>query len=318
MNKNFLFHILCVCFICTGMLISCDQEEDPIVLSEHLPLKYTLPQGDAEYDDRILEFYEKFGTFILYEYEKFDPFWNVESVLSGSDKYNIVFTPKEYLEVSVNTLFDLWLDLYSEEFMQGKMPRYLFLADSVWYWYTNILKPNDPPTRRNEEYTTTVTNIMISGFGENLIDMTDTEKSNFQQSLNKVFWTYICENEKFEAPEALNNIDFEAVMKGGNATAARNAGMFHGAYQWRDADRKYHPMTPARDVMESIFWLMKTSQTMIWYYLGGGGRYPGKGNYPLACQERCILIAEEMKRVYNIDLETLVGKELPKRKEVEE
>ena len=295
MNRNFLFHIFCVCIICTGIISGCNQDEDTLEPSEHLPMKYTLPQGDAEYDDRILEFYKTFDTFILYDYDTIDPFWNVQSVINTTKDYHIVLPKNENIEVGVNTLFDLWLGLYSDEFLQGRLPRYLFLADSVYYWSTSFLKPGVVELK-TESCTTTATNMTIAGINESLQSMTATEKDKLKQSLNNTYWAYLFNQGKFEVPEALKNIDYSTIK---TSTAAYAAGLFHGTYS---------KMTVEEDFKKSIEWMMKTSQTMIDYYFR---------TKPAACKERCTLFVDEMKRLYNLDLEVLSGRTLPHTEKAE-
>ncbi len=309
MNKNFLFHIFCVCIICTGIISGCNQDEDTLEPSEHLPMKYTLPQGDAEYDDRILDFYKKFDTFILYEYDTIDPFWNVQSVTNALQDYHIVLPKEENVEAGVNIIFDLWLDLYSAEFLQGRLPRYLFLSDSVYYWSTSILKPGVVELK-TESYLTTATSMTITGINATLLNMTDSEKNKLKEALNAAYWTFIGDYGKFEAPEGFKNIDYTLIKTAANARAA---GMFHGKYNYK-VNGKNQSLTPEVDVKESILWLLNQTQSSIDRYLIKGT----SSLYPPACKERCILLAEEMKRVDNLELEVLTGKTLPKREKAEE
>lgn len=50
------------------MLWNCNPREDDII-PEGIEEKYTLPQGDHEFDDKIVEFYDSTGVFVLYRYE---------------------------------------------------------------------------------------------------------------------------------------------------------------------------------------------------------------------------------------------------------
>ena len=81
MNRmTFLKPVIFVFAVCSFMIGGCNQDDDPIVPSETLSVKYVFPQGNEKYDSLILDFYNENKIFILYEYGAHDPLWNIQSI----------------------------------------------------------------------------------------------------------------------------------------------------------------------------------------------------------------------------------------------
>ena len=275
MNRmTFLKPVIFVFAVCSFMIGGCNQDDDPIVPSETLSVKYVFPQGNEKYDSLILDFYNENKIFILYEYGAHDPLWNIQSI-EGYGIYRIVPPKKESLEAGVNSLFDLWLELYPGEFFVGRLPHYIYLADSIWNGYSNAAN------------LTTSISITFGNINESLQNMTATAKNTFKKNINSAFWNYIIDNGKFEVPVALD-LDYSLVT---NLTAAYNMGIIHGST---------YKLNLQEDFKKTIDYLMSTSQTII------NMRFR---SYPV-CKTRVQLFVSEMKRLYDIDLELLTEKVL--------
>lgn len=74
MKKKYLFFILAVFTFFTAC-----NSEDTIVPTEGNEPFFTLPQGNHDYDSRIVELYEKYGFYVLYKFDDNDLYWNGES-----------------------------------------------------------------------------------------------------------------------------------------------------------------------------------------------------------------------------------------------
>lgn len=266
-----IVYICCVCFL---FIVGCNQGEDDIIPSDTLPVKYTLPQGNERYDSVIYDFYQKNDIYVLYEYGQGDPVWDISSI-KGSGAYRFVLPRKEYLEEGVNCMFDLWLNLYPSEFLKGRLPHYIYLADTI---YTG--------SRTAQTLTTTIS-MTFGNINESLQNMTTTAKNTYKKNINSAFWTYLIDNGRFDVPEALE-LDYASIS---SYTGALKAGLIHGSY---------YRMTLQDDFKKTIEYLMTTSQYMIDFYYR---------SYP-ACKTRIGLFVSEMQRLYGIDLETLTDKVL--------
>lgn len=259
----FLFAVL-------SFMIGCNQEEDPIVPSDDMPVKYVLPQGNERYDSVILDFYNKNEIFILYEYAPHDPTWNITEV-EGFGTYRIVPPKKECLDVAIDCVFDLWLNLYPSEFFQGRLPHYIYLADTIW-------------TYSLQGSLTTEISLTFGNINETL--RVPSVQETFKNNVNSAFWTYLIESGKFEVPSALN-LDYSSV----SYATAKELGIIHSST---------YNLNLQTDFQKTLEYLFTNPQTTI----DRQYRY-----YP-ACKTRVGLFVSEMKRLYDIDLELLTGKKL--------
>ena len=77
MKINNMSWFMLLVLIATG----CYKENNPEPSSEPEAIygKYTLPQGNHDYDPEIAEIYKKYGTLPLYQFEDKDFWWAVSS-----------------------------------------------------------------------------------------------------------------------------------------------------------------------------------------------------------------------------------------------
>lgn len=279
---KYIKHVLTILLLGVSMA-GCNQDEAAIVPSESLEVKYNVPQGEHEFDKKITEFYNKYGTMILYKYDPVDVIWNVNSVISSASSPNKVVLPQEEdLELGVKTLFEIWLDLYPEDLLKKTLPRYIFMADSVFNYGTSLTYA-----------TTTKTNITVGYLNKELTQMTASKMKTFKANVNLMYFTYMFNGQKISIPEA-----FTAGVSYGTLTSAnyREMGIIHYSYS---------SLTPEKDIVESLKTLLTASQYTIDNLFKPATDKKGK------IKERVAILVDEMIRLYGIDLEALTGLTLP-------
>lgn len=118
-------------------------DEDPIVPTSEPEFKYTLPQGAHDYDQNIVEWFDRCGFYILYKFEPKDVYFNGtdwdEAVLnSNTNTYsgNITVVPAEeaYVGKQLALVEDLFFQFYADTMLQRCMPMKLLLCSSVKVW----------------------------------------------------------------------------------------------------------------------------------------------------------------------------------------
>lgn len=264
-------------------MIGCNQDEADIIPAADFGEKYSVPQGAHEFDQKIVDFYNKCGTFILYDYDPVDVIWNVNAIISSTSSPNKVVLPEEEdLELGINTLFEIWLDLYPEDFLKKTLPKYIFVADSVFNYGTSLTYA-----------TTTKTNITVGYLNKELASMTASRMKTLKANVNAVYFTYIFNGGKIDIPEA-----FTAGVPYGALTSSnyREMGIIHYSYSG---------LTPQKDIIESLKTLMTSSQYTIDNLFKPATDKKGK------IKERVAILVDEMMRLYDIDLEALSGLTLP-------
>lgn len=126
------------------MLIACDDESAlrPSDKPENVYGDYMLPQGNHEYDTRIVNYFEKYNTVILYKFNEKEFWWNLTSDVRW--KYDSVTnkTKEGYEMVSADTLYvgeqlaliqDKFFTYFPDEFLNQNLPLKTLLVGGLKY-----------------------------------------------------------------------------------------------------------------------------------------------------------------------------------------
>lgn len=69
-----------IMMLCTGgMLLACNDDDERLSPSDIAEYELTLPQGDHDYDDRIVDWFERTGVYILYKFDPVDVYYRPTS-----------------------------------------------------------------------------------------------------------------------------------------------------------------------------------------------------------------------------------------------
>lgn len=102
--------------------VACSGNDD-IDGVEPLSLDYELPQGKSDADDRIVDYYEQFGTYILYDFSSVDYYYGM------STRFQFNLPDPVYVGDMLDLLEEIWFDFYPEEFNKQYMPYKLMLTE---------------------------------------------------------------------------------------------------------------------------------------------------------------------------------------------
>lgn len=123
-----------------------DEDVKPSTEPELIYGKYSLPQGDHDYDEGIVDFYEKYGTLLLYRFSVKDFGWSptdnvvwdvtVDTVYAPYEiirKYDVVQSDENYVGEQLELLQDKWFKYLSDTLMMMLPQRILLCSrlDSV-------------------------------------------------------------------------------------------------------------------------------------------------------------------------------------------
>ena len=183
MKCSYLFIVLAA-----GVLSSC-YEEDALAPTEGTEEIFKLPQGNHDYDTRIVEWFECYGFYGLYIFDEKDIYWaNQEWLEGGKPEVSTIGTEKgqpgdpEYVGCLVDMFEKLLLNHYPGKFIQKGMPLRVFLCSNLWdYTYDRALG----------EYISTRIwmyegwdNIAVNGASSYIKGMTRQDQLDFSRSLN--------------------------------------------------------------------------------------------------------------------------------------
>ncbi|NIG55022.1 hypothetical protein [Chitinophaga sp. Cy-1792] len=125
--RSFLLH-LCMIIVLPLLMwtISSCQKEKAMAPVE-VPDLYVLPQGNQPYDDSIVAFHKKYGSYILYKFDTKD----------FSTSYNFLLPARAmqgnpaYVANTLQFFKSQCLAYYPEKFLQQTMPVRIFLAAAI-------------------------------------------------------------------------------------------------------------------------------------------------------------------------------------------
>ena len=175
----------------SACLFSCANDGEDIGSPLEIYKDYDLPQSGASdaANQRILNYYDKYDSFVLYDFTNKDAMWvmSTGNASSGGREYITTLGDPANVDAMLDYIEDIWLKYFSEDFLKkGGMLYRVFLADSLYmqrdFGDGNIMK--------------TPTNYMINGdaliiAGMNVIsELTDAEKKARKLELINALWNY--------------------------------------------------------------------------------------------------------------------------------
>ncbi len=188
-------------FILAVSLVACD-DENALMPTATPEFGYSVPQGEHDYDDRIVSWNERCNTFILYKFDLKELYWDVngwnESVptpesSSSSYPYNNGLlganADETYVGEQLDLIETLFLDFYPDSTLRRCLPLKLLLCSEL--------------TWRTASGSTTVYNV-YSGYdylafnwgNENVLTITGAQKNTFKYDVNNAFLSRLLNNGK--------------------------------------------------------------------------------------------------------------------------
>lgn len=173
------FRIYGFLFIVLGF-IACS-EDNEIGDVPALAPEYTLPQGGSPADDRIVAFYNKYGTYILYDYLETDLKWMQTDVNNTWTNYSYTSPDTHYVGDMLDLLDKIWFRFYPEEFHKKFLPYKIFLASTLTY-------NNGFGDVKNYNSRVVQSQMVISNCSEILTTLSDEAKLKLKRDIQNSLW----------------------------------------------------------------------------------------------------------------------------------
>jgi hypothetical protein len=136
--KNKIYRLLYM--MLTVALFSCTKKEAALTPSKENQ-GYTVPQGSNDYDATIVNFYNKFGTYLLYDFTDKDTYWTPNgwknATLSAttpglwSNGYEVTKADPLFVKKQLTLLDSTWFRFYSDKFLDEFLPVKIMLCSKV-------------------------------------------------------------------------------------------------------------------------------------------------------------------------------------------
>lgn len=98
---------------------------------------YSVPQGTHDYDDVIVDIYNRYGSCLLYKYTDKDTYWTPSGWMDGAlgetgkSGYIVTRADENYVGEQVELIQKAWFASYSDEFLKEFLPIKIMLCSDI-------------------------------------------------------------------------------------------------------------------------------------------------------------------------------------------
>ena len=153
--------------------------------------------GGDDYDDVIVEYYNKYGSCLLYKFTDKDTYWTpsgwMNGVLGVNGKAGYLATPadEKYVGEQLDLIQKLWFSSYSAEFLKEFLPMKIMLCseiDSLYVtWDFSVTPMQMVYLSKDVRSWYNYDNICV-GYGDIAVtQMTKKDSSDFRSRMNRIF-----------------------------------------------------------------------------------------------------------------------------------
>lgn len=208
MKKIILYLIL------TSVVMAACYDEGDLTPSENPELiygKYTLPQGNHDYDKELVKFYKDYSSLILYKFTSKDFGWsptdNVafdverDTVLAPgtSRKYDILPAQEEYVGKQWDLLKNKWLNYLSDTLLK-MLPQKILLCSKMDLVETGLGHAPTEGERERQNVYSGFYHMAVNWGDEKILAMTPEERNLFKKEVCSAFFKKIIK--KLKGPES--------------------------------------------------------------------------------------------------------------------
>lgn len=172
-----------------SIFIGCSKEAD--IKPDELKPAFTLPQGNHPYDQKILDFYNTYGCYILYKFTKQDFEWNIASAIP----YVADQGDENYIGQSLETLDKNLFRFYPTGFLKAALPYKIILSSRIREVDLFLDTLDNPVNSVN-----TSSHFAFGRAGSSLETMTADELKIMKTDLHKAFWAQAVGFDKIPFP----------------------------------------------------------------------------------------------------------------------
>ena len=218
-----------VCLTAAFSMSSCSKDVpigDPVTINAG----YDLPQTGASDEDnaRIMNIYEKWSSYVLYDVDSTDVYWEqiAGTASSGGVVYRFVEGDPQYVGDMLDYLDDIWWHYFSDEFLQsGGIPFRVYLVEE-YYYYRDWGSSGVSPNYYMDYYMVDDNAIIISGMSQVASYDEDTKRTKKRALVSELFQSWISQGllgtpeEFYTISDYTNEPDVEIVYDSETMTSA--------------------------------------------------------------------------------------------------
>lgn len=191
--------IVGTCLLAIGFM-ACEENEE-LTPTERPEFGYSVPQGNHEYDGRIVEWNERCNTFILYKFDMKELYWSPSVWLGSEETENdrgdlytqglvAEVADTNYISEQLDLIEERFLNFYPDSTLRRCLPLKLLLCKTI--------------RNRDAKGTFSAEKDVYSGYdclafnwgNENVRNMTKAEINAFKNNVNNTFIERLVEKSK--------------------------------------------------------------------------------------------------------------------------
>ncbi|MNK03495.1 hypothetical protein D3C87_213440 [compost metagenome] len=233
-------HILSILMFSAILTLSACKKSDAVLTPSGIDDTYTVPQGNSAYDQTIVDYYKKYGTYLLYKFSEKDAYWTPTGskkpvqLPSGLYQAGGEVTPAEpdYVQAQLNLIQSKWFSFYTDKFLKEFLPTKILLCskvDSVYtaFVFTPVFSTAKGTKKVGAYYN--YDNIAVNYGDATVNNMTVADQRLFIYKANLTFiQSIIGRGLLVPASEFVNSADYSTAMT--TSTQAYGKGIIIGPY----------------------------------------------------------------------------------------
>ncbi|THU40153.1 hypothetical protein FAM09_09745 [Niastella caeni] len=196
MKNKILFTIIMMTVV---VLCSCTKKEAALTPSEENQ-GYVVPQGTNDYDATIVNFYNKFGTYLLYEFTDKDTYWTPTGWKNATPStttagfwntgYEMVKANPLYIKKQLALLDSTWFRYYTDKFLNEYLPTKIMLCTKIDSVYATLISFSPVTYVKSTKAVGAwynYDNICVSNAGPAIDTMKAADKKAYTARINLIF-----------------------------------------------------------------------------------------------------------------------------------
>lgn len=198
-----IYFNLMILLTVTAIVSSCTKKEEALTPS-NIDVTYKVPQGSSAYDQTIVNYYNDYGTYLLYKFTERDAYWTptgwkrpiLNDAAGNWSGIDVAAADPSAVAAQLDLINKSFFSLYPKPFLKQFLPVKLLLCSKVDSIYTTgVFNPTYITTKNVKKIAafSSYDNIYINYGDATVNQMTAAEKLAFLARLNQVFFQNISE-----------------------------------------------------------------------------------------------------------------------------
>ncbi|MCD0489193.1 hypothetical protein LPB86_13210 [Pedobacter sp. MC2016-14] len=220
--KTYILGLVVLCTIFT--LNACKKSEEILTPSDTVDT-YSVPQGNNAFDQTIVNYYQKYGTYMLYNFTEKDAYWTPTAWTKPTQPAaNALWTAgadietadPAYIPAQLALIQSKWFSFYTDKFLKKFLPVKILLCkkvDSVYNGY--VFTPTFMAVKMTKKVGAyyNYDNIKVNYGDATVNNMTAAEQRTFLTSVNITFiQSIIARGLSTPTAEFINSADYVTAM----------------------------------------------------------------------------------------------------------